>query len=198
MILSDEELMMQVKLDNDPSAFESLVQRYKTPLLNFVYRFIGDHEVSQDLSQDIFIRLWMSADTYLPVAKFTTFLYTIAKNVCLNALAKLRNSPHIQSLSEVASSQNNDDCELQDALSDPDNSPEKELLGMEMEQRITKAVSKLSPDHRLVFILTEYDGLSYQDVATIIQCPVGTVASRKNTAVKTLRRYLAPFMEGGM
>jgi len=198
MILSDEELMMQVKLDNDSSAFESLVQRYRIPLLNFVYRFIGDQEVAQDLSQDIFIRLWMSVDTYLPVAKFTTFLYTISKNVCLNALAKLRNSPQMQSLNEVIASQNDEDCELQNSLSDPDNSPEKELLGMEMEQRIMKAVSRLSPEHRLVFILTEYDDLSYQDVATIIQCPVGTVASRKNTAVKMLRRYLAPLREGGM
>lgn len=198
MILSDEELMMQVKFDNDSSAFESLVQRYRTPLLNFVYRFIGDQEVAQDLSQDIFIRLWMSVDTYLPVAKFTTFLYTIAKNVCLNALAKLRNSPQMQSLNEVIVSQNDEDCELQNSLSDPNNSPEKELLGMEMEQKIMKAVSRLSPENRLVFILTEYDDLSYQDVATIIQCPVGTVASRKNTAVKMLRRYLAPLREGGL
>ena len=67
-----------------------------------------------------------------------------------------------------------------------------------MEQKIMKAVSRLSLEHRLVFILTEYDDLSYQDVATIIQCPVGTVASRKNTAVKMLRRYLAPLREGGM
>jgi RNA polymerase sigma-70 factor (ECF subfamily) len=198
MIPSDEELMLKVKFDNDTSAFESLVQRYKIALLNFVYRFIGDQETAQDLSQDVFIRLWMSAETYLPVAKFATFLYTIAKNVCLNALAKLKSTPQIQSLSEVIASQDGDDCELLDALSDPNNSPEKELLGMELEQRITKAIGKLSPEHRLVFILTEYDDLSYQDVAAIIQCPVGTVASRKNAAVKTLRRYLEPLREGGM
>jgi RNA polymerase sigma-70 factor (ECF subfamily) len=198
MIPSDEELMLKVKFDNDTSAFESLVQRYKIALLNFVYRFIGDQETAQDLSQDVFIRLWMSAETYLPVAKFATFLYTIAKNVCLNALAKLKSTPQMQSLSEVIASQDGDDCELLDALSDPNNSPEKELLGMELEQRITKAIGKLSPEHRLVFILTEYDDLSYQDVAAIIQCPVGTVASRKNAAVKTLRRYLEPLREGGM
>jgi RNA polymerase sigma-70 factor (ECF subfamily) len=198
MIPSDEELMLKVKFDNDTSAFESLVQRYKIALLNFVYRFIGDQEMAQDLSQDVFIRLWMSAETYLPVAKFATFLYTIAKNVCLNALAKLKSTPQIQSLSEVIASQDGDDCELLDALSDPNNSPEKELLGMELEQKITKAIGKLSPEHRLVFILTEYDDLSYQDVAAIIQCPVGTVASRKNAAVKTLRRYLEPLREGGM
>jgi RNA polymerase sigma-70 factor (ECF subfamily) len=198
MIPSDEELMLKVKFDNDPSAFESLVQRYKTALLNFVYRFIGDQEMAQDLSQDVFIRLWMSAETYLPIAKFATFLYTIAKNVCLNALVKLKNSPQVQSLNEVVVSQDGDDCELLDALADPNNSPEKELIGMEIEQKITKAIGKLSPEHRLVFILTEYDDLSYQDVAAIIQCPVGTVASRKNAAVKTLRRYLEPLREGGM
>lgn len=192
MTPSDEELMMRVKQDNDASAFESLVQRHKISLLNFVYRFIGDQDMAQDLSQDVFLRLWLSAETYLPIAKFKTFLYTIAKNICLNSLAKSRSNPPIQSLSEIVSQ--NDDYELQNSIFNSGSSPEDELIEIEIEQRISKAIGKLSDEHRLVFILTEYEGLSYQDVATIVQCPVGTVASRKNTAVKQLRHYLEPLM----
>lgn len=194
MTPSDEELMMRVKQDNDASAFEALVQRHKISLLNFVYRFIGNQDMAQDLSQDVFMRLWLSAETYLPIAKFKTFLYTIAKNVCLNFLAKSRSNPPIQSLSEIVSLNNEADCELQDSIFGSGNSPEDELIEIEIEQRIAKAIGKLSDEHRLVFILTEYEGLSYQDVATIIQCPVGTVASRKNTAIRQLRHYLEPLM----
>jgi len=192
MILSDEELMMKVKLDKDADAFGQLVQRYKAPLLNFVYRFIGDNETAQDLSQDIFVRLWTNAETYLPIAKFTTFLWTIAKNVCLNAISKAKNQPSMQSIDETIS---DNDCEFIEYLSDKRNSPEDNLIGMEIEQRLTMAINKLSPEHRLVFILTEFDGLSYQEVANIMQCPVGTIASRKNNAVKVLRRYLTPFKD---
>ncbi len=194
MIISDEELMLKVKLDKDSSAFEQLVQRHKIPLLNFVYRFIGDNDTAQDLSQDVFVRLWTSAETYLPIAKFTTFLYTIAKNMCLNALTKAKSLPQMQSLNDLVELPDGD-CEFMETLSVTGNSPEDELLGIEIEQRLTRAVDRLSPEHRLVFILTEFDGLSYQEVANIMQCPVGTVASRKNNAIKTLRRYLAPLRE---
>ncbi len=194
MTPSDEELMMMVKQGNNSSAFDSLVKRHKVPLLNFVYRFIGDQNLAQDLSQDVFLRLWMSAETYLPVARFTTFLYTIAKNVCLNALAKSKNRKQTQSLNDTVSPSDEVNRELQDSISDPHSSPEDELIGMETQQRIANAIGKLSDEHRLVFVLTECDGLSYQDVAIIVQCPVGTVASRKNAAVKQLRRYLEPFI----
>jgi RNA polymerase sigma-70 factor (ECF subfamily) len=149
---------------------------------------MGDREVAEDLSQDVFLRLWASASTYLPVAKFTTFLYTIAKNLCLNALAKSRSSPPMKSLSEPDAEMNR---QLQDGLADPKGSPERDVISREIEDRISEAVGKLSLEHRLAFILTEYHGLSYQEVASIAQCPVGTVASRKNTAVRQLRHRLA-------
>lgn len=185
---SDEELMIKVREDGDEQAFELLVERHRKPILNFVCRFMGDREVAEDLSQDVFLRLWASASTYLPIAKFTTFLYTIARNLCLNALAKSRNSPPMQSLSKT-------DMELQNGLADPSRSPEREVMGQEIEEKVREAVGKLSPEHRLVFILTEYHGLSYQEVAAIAQCPVGTVASRKNTAVRQLRNRLASLRE---
>lgn len=192
MAPTDEELMLKVKEDGDGRAFELLVQRHRKPILNFVYRFMGDHEVAEDMSQEVFLRLWASAGTYLPIARFTTFLYTIARNLCLNALAKSRNSPSMQSLDEADVQV---DRQVQGKIADPSGSPEREAIGRETERRIMEAVSKLSPEHRLVFILTEYHGLPYQEVAAIVQCPLGTVASRKNAAVRQLRSRLTALRE---
>lgn len=182
MTPSDEELMIRIKEDDDQRAFQDLVQRYRKPILNFVYRFTGDHEMAEDLSQDVFLRLWMSSKTYLPLSKFTTFLYTIAKNLCLNALTKSRNSPYMQSLNDVD-------------FENSDSSPEQEAIAKEIATKVEEAIAKLSPEHRLVFILTQYHGLPYQEVAEIIQCPVGTVASRKNAAIKQLRERLSSLRE---
>ena len=192
MAPTDEELMLKVKEDGDGRAFELLVQRHRKPILNFVYRFMGNQEVAEDIAQEVFLRLWASAGTYLPIARFTTFLYTIARNLCLNALAKSRNSPSMQSLDEADAQV---DRQVQDKVADPSGSPEREAIGKETERRIMEAVSKLSPEHRLVFILTEYHGLPYQEVAAIAQCPMGTVASRKNAAVRQLRDRLTALRE---
>ena len=192
MITSDEELMMRVKEEGDERAFESLIQRHRKPVLNFVYRFMGDRETAEDLSQDVFLRLWASASTYLPVAKFTTFLYTIAKNLCLNTLAKSRNAPSMQPLDEKSERGN---ISAKDGVADPAGSPEEETMNRELARRIEEAIGKLSPEHRLVFILTEYHGHSYEEVASVAQCPVGTVASRKNTAVRQLRQRLVAFRQ---
>jgi RNA polymerase sigma factor, sigma-70 family len=143
MMPSDEELRVKVKEDGDERAFELLVQRHRKPVLNFVYRFMGGREVAEDLSQDVFLRLWASASTYLPLAKFTTFLYTIAKNLCLNALAKSRSSPPMQSLNQPDAEM---DRQLQNGLADPKGSPERDAISREIEDRISEAVGKLSPD----------------------------------------------------
>lgn len=192
MIESDEDLMMKVKERKDELAFERLVQRHRKPLLNFVYRFIGDQDIAEDISQDIFLKLWSNADTYLPMARFTTFLYTIAKNMCLNILAKIRSLPQMQSIHNILLIDN--DHDLQNELADHESLPDQELLSSEIQDKIKEAIRKLSPEHRLVFILTEYHGLSYQEVANIAQCPIGTVASRKNAAVKQLKQYLEPLI----
>ena len=153
---------------------------------------MGDQDTAEDLSQEVFLRLWASVSTYLPIAKFTTFLYTIAKTLCLNALAKSKSSPPMQSHNGMDAEQ---DARSQNELADTRESPERAVVVKELGDKITQAVGKLSPDHRLVFILTEYHGISYQEVAAIAQCPVGTVASRKNTAMRQLRQRLASLRE---
>jgi len=187
---SDEELMLSIKCGED-SAFEVLANRHYANTLNFIYRFVGDHELAEDLCQDTFVRLWRSAPNYRPIAKFTTFLYCIAKNVCLKELARTQKFPLVSSLDEpIFEGTNYDLYTLAEEVEDNRYTPEETVLTKELSSKIQEAIASLSTDHRLVFILTEYHGMSYQEVADIVQCPVGTVASRKNAAVRKLRKML--------
>jgi len=191
---SDEELMLSIKCGEDGS-FEVLTQRHYSNTLNFIYRLVGNRDLAEDLCQDTFIRLWRSAPNYRPLAKFTTFLYCIAKNVCLKELAKAHKAPFISSLDEPLFEDGVEDLyTLAEEVEDDRYIPEDGVLKKELSRQIQAAISSLSADHRLVFILTEYHGMSYQEVADIVQCPVGTVASRKNAAVRRLRKTLNQYI----
>jgi len=192
---SDEELMLSIKCGDD-SAFEVLTHRHYANTLNFIYRFVGNRELAEDLCQDTFVRLWRSAPNYRPIAKFTTFLYCIAKNVCLKELAKIQKFPLVYSLDEPISEDVNYDLyTVTEEVEDGRYTPENAVLNQELSRKIQEAIASLSSDHRLVFILTEYHGMSYQEVADIVQCPIGTVASRKNAAVRKLRKMLSQYRE---
>lgn len=186
---SDEDLMFSVK-EEDNAAFEILTKRHYTNTLNFIYRFVNNRMLAEDLCQETFLRLWRSAPTYEPLAKFTTFLYHIAKNVCLKQLAKDQRTPYTSSLEAPIPNDSGSDYNLSEEIEDNRYLPEETTIAREADAAIRSAIGSLSDDHRLVFVLTELQGLSYQEVAKIARCPVGTVASRKNAAVRQLQRRL--------
>jgi len=189
---SDEHLMLSVG-EGDEDAFNILVNRHYQNILNFIYRFVGNRELAKDLCQDTFLRLWRSAPNYRPLAKLTTYLYCIAKNVCLKELAKIQRLPQISSLDEPVFDDTSDVHTVGEEVEDTRSSPEEDVLAKELGKKIQEAIASLSEEHRLVFVLTEYHGLSYQEVAKIVQCPVGTVASRKNAAVRKLQKILSQY-----
>ncbi len=189
---SDEHLMLSVG-EGDEDAFNILINRHYQNILNFIYRFVGSRELAEDLCQDTFLRLWRSAVNYRPLAKLTTYLYCIAKNVCLKELAKIQRLPQISSLDEPVFDDTNDFYTVGEEVEDTRSSPEGDILTKELGKKIQEAIASLSEEHKLVFVLTEYHGLSYQEVAEIVQCPVGTVASRKNAAVRKLQKILSQY-----
>ena len=191
---SDEDLMLSIK-DGDNVAFETLTQRHYTTTLNFIYRFVNNRVLAEDLCQETFLRLWRSTRTYQPIAKFTTFLYHIAKNVCLKQLAKDARRPRLSSLDEPISHEEGCHYKLSEEIEDHRYSPEKMVIAKEVDETIRLAINELSTEQRLAFVLTELQGLSYQEVAEITQCPIGTVASRKNAAVRQLQRNLSQYIQ---
>jgi RNA polymerase sigma-70 factor (ECF subfamily) len=196
--MTDEDLMLLAR-EGDREAFSLVTQRYRGPILNFIYRMVGDSEVAEDLSQDTFVRLWLYAKTYVPSAKLSTFLFHIARNLCRDHLEKCRRRPPLASLSEPTTDGEGRPRLLEEEIRDPGRGPQGQLSRQQLAQEVEAALLILPEDQRTVFVLTEFHGLPYQAVAQIVGCPVGTVASRKSAALKLLRNQLSPssyHMEG--
>ena len=171
---TDEELIARFQ-DGDSYAFDQLVRRYKDPLLNFIFRFIGDLIESEDIVQDTFYRVYKNKHYYKEVAKFSTWIYTIAGNLAKTELRK-RKRRKIFSINKVTQS------EKEFELPDPERDPEEEVNSTLTEKHIYKAIRSLPPKFRQVIILRDVQGFSYEEISSIIKVPLGTVKSRVNRA----------------
>ncbi len=186
--LSSEELMARIG-KGDEDAFEILVNRHQTSILNLVYRFIGDRTQAKDLAQEVFIRVWQSAKTYEPKAKFTTWIYRITANLCFNELKSARRKRWFSfNRSDEVGEQT-----FEETL--PDNAPSAEdlLVQKERSRQISDALQNLPENQRMALILKRYDALSYQEIAQIIGCSVSAVESLLVRAKRTLQEKMKNF-----
>ena len=172
--LTDEELIFKFKEGNE-DAFNELVYRYKDKLLNFIYRFISDIDRAEDLVQDTFIKLYLNKHSYREIARFSTWLYTIAGNLAKTELRKLKRRK-TYSVSDL--SYDNKKFEFENHLSSPIQN--NEMIDKERTMQI--ALQKLPNDFKLVIILRDIQELSYEDISKIINIPLGTIKSRINRA----------------
>ena len=181
--LTDEQLIKVFQDHNTLEAYEILVKRFKDPLTNFVYRFVGDRDACTDIVQDTMIKFYLNKDSYKSFAKFSTWIYTIAGNLAKNEL-KRRRSRTIYSLS-------NDDEDRTIQIEDkkfvaPDRAADNEIKG----EIVQKALLKVKPVYREVVILRDIEGLSYEEVAEITNLSIGTVKSRINRGRTQLQKLL--------
>ena len=183
--IPSEDLMARIA-EGDDDAFEILVNRHQTSVLNLIYRFIGDRTQAKDLAQEVFIRVWHAAKTYKPEAKFTTWLYRITANLCLNELKSSRRRKLFQFLRFGEDQENT----IEEVLVDASPSPEDLLLSREQSRRISDALQSLPDNQRLALILKRYDDLSYQEIAKVIGCSVSAVESLLVRAKRTLQEKL--------
>jgi RNA polymerase sigma-70 factor, ECF subfamily len=182
--LTDEALIKDFQDNNTLEAYEILVKRYKDPLMNFVYRFVGDRDVCTDIVQDTMIKFYLNKDSYRSFAKFSTWIYTIAGNLAKNEL-KRRRRRNIFSLS------NNDDDEKSIQIEDksflaPDRATDSEIKS----EIIQKALLKVKPVYREVVILRDIQDLSYEEISEITGLAIGTVKSRINRGRIQLQKLL--------
>jgi RNA polymerase sigma-70 factor (ECF subfamily) len=183
--IPSEELMARIA-EGDDSAFEILVHRHQTSILNLIYRFIGDRTQAKDLAQEVFIRVWQAAGSYQPKAKFTTWIYRITANLCLNEVKSSRRRRLFQFLRFGEDQENT----IEEVLADASPSPEDLLLSREQSRQITDALQSLSGNQRMALVLKRYDDLSYQEIAQIIGCSVSAVESLLVRAKRTLQEKL--------
>ena len=180
--LSDEELINKFQ-KGDVGAYNKIVYRYKDRLFNFIYRYLNDLDRSEDLVQDTFLKLYTHKDSYREIAKFSTWLYTIAANLAKTELRKIKRRKTF-SVTELSY----DEREFE--FKSIDNDPDEEKKLHNKENKIQKALSKLPDDFKTIIILRDIQELSYDDISRIVNVPLGTVKSRINRGRVKLQELL--------
>ena len=179
-------------LDGDQRAFMELVRRYDNRLLNFVYRTIGDRERAQDLVQETFVRVYRHLGRFDQSKKFSTWAYTIAGNLAKNELRNRSRSPLVlfQTIKKNWDADHHQ-LEWEDTRYKPDDLFRKRHL----KEKVGEAVTQLPEHHRIVFVLRELEGKTYEEIADITGCNLGTVKSRLNRARNNFAQIIAPMVD---
>ena len=185
---TNEDLMRRVTA-GDKHAFEALVYRHQRPVLNFIFRFLGDRAEAEDLTQEVFLRVWKSAETYKPDAKFTTWLYRIAINLCINKQRALRIRRWFSVSRPHELKQNSGDTFFP-AEGAETTTAENHLINSEQSRQLLNALNELPTSQRLAIVLKIYDEMSYQEISQIMDCSISAVDSLLIRAKKNLRKKL--------
>ncbi len=185
---TDAALIAAIKA-GDLSAFNALVVRHEKSLLNFFFHFSWDRQSAEDCAQEVFLKLYNHLGTYEPQAKFTTFLFRVAKNLWIDKLRAGAASPKPVSLESPSGAEG--DRTLKERVPSRAETPIEILTKRETEEALRRSIDALPEEQRLVVVLSEMQGLKYQEVAEILEIPVGTVKSRMHAAVERLRDLMA-------
>lgn len=179
-------------LAGDPLAFEELVGRYQRRLLNFVYRTIGDRERAEDLVQEVFIRVHRHMHRFDQSKKFSTWIYTIASNLAKNELRNRSRNPLVL-FQTIKKNWEADHRPLQ--FEDHRNRPDDLYRKRHLRNLVEWTVSLLPEHHRVVFVLRELEGKTYEEIAEITSCNLGTVKSRLNRARNRFAQVIEPLLD---
>jgi len=193
MTRSDVQLMLDVKA-GDQQSFELLLQRYRTPLVNFLYRMVRNREQAEDLAQEVFLRVYRAREDYEPSAKFTTWLFRIATNLALNSVRDHRYQKLEISMDApiVADAEEGDERMMEVADEHPD--IEQHLVEETRKKMIRHAIQKLPEKQRAAVLLHKYQELDYVEISKILQCSESALKSLLFRAYETLRVELAPLV----
>jgi RNA polymerase sigma-70 factor (ECF subfamily) len=178
----------------DRDAFGSLVERHKDIVYAVAYRFAKDPDLALDLSQDVFIRAYRGIKSFRGKSSFSTWLYRIAMNTCIDYTRKRSRAIDSRTVPEEVA-----EYAGSETLAVPRRrGPDDRALASELGEQIQTAIDALPEYHKTVFVLYEIEGLSYKEIAKVVGCSIGTVMSRIHYARRKLRVMLAPYVEDGM
>jgi RNA polymerase sigma-70 factor (ECF subfamily) len=184
-------LLVEQVQKGDKRAFDLLISKYQHRIVSLVTRYVNDHAEALDVSQEAFIKAYRAIGHFRGESAFYTWLYRIAINTAKNWLVAQKRRPPASDIDAVDAEQYDMDSRLKDK-----GTPENELLREEIRQTVYGTIAELPEDLRTAIVLREMDGMSYEEIATTMECPIGTVRSRIFRAREAIDEKLRPLIEG--
>ncbi len=182
--------MLRVRA-GDETAFRALFEKHSRAIVNFAYQFVGRRDRAEELTQDVFLQVYRAGPRYEPQARFTTWLYRIARNACLNEARRPEHRFPSRSLDEQPDDGERAEIQLPDATA---REGERTLAGRELEARMQEALAALPEHQRTALLLSRTEGMSYRDVAETLECSESAVKSLVFRATASMRKALAEFL----
>lgn len=183
--IPEHELVVRCK-KGDREAFNCLVEKYQTKVVNIAYGMLSNQEDAYDAAQEVFIRIYRNIGNFQGKSSLSTWIYRIVANVCTDLLRK-RGRKSVISLDSSPGEEDSAPKELRD----PALTPEAAAALSETQREVRQAISTLVEEQRIIITLYDIEGMSYEEIAHIVDCPVGTVKSRLNRARKALKKILS-------
>jgi len=190
---SDAALMLRVQR-GDMVAFEALVDRHKQGVVNLIYRTLPDATEAEDLAQTAFVQVYKSAARYRATAKFTTWLYTIARNLCLNEIRRRSRHPAEALDAPVAGVEGESERQIGDLRSF---SPDQTALHNELSEKLEQALNELPENQRTAILLCQQEDLAYEDISKVLDCSLSATKSLIHRGRETLRQRLKTYLRSG-
>jgi RNA polymerase sigma-70 factor (ECF subfamily) len=183
---TSEQILLERSKAGDIAAFEMLIEAYQKKIFNLAFRMIGNYDDAGDLAQEALIRVYKSIAGFKAQSSFSTWIYRITTNVCLDEIRKRKNKKVLSLDEEI----HVEDGEMQRQIESDDPLPEEVFEREELRQIVGDAIASLPEEQRTVLTLRDLQGLSYEEIADILDCPGGTVKSRINRARQALKNAL--------
>jgi RNA polymerase sigma-70 factor (ECF subfamily) len=188
-----DEVLMVAYQKGDVRAFEILLTRHRRPVFNFILRYVGLRETAEDLMQETFLRVIKGAEAYQRQAKFTTWLYTIARNLCVDQSRRAKHRK-AQSLDAPMNS-SAESGTLLDVIPANEIASDRQTVNKELHLKMEAALSRLSEEQREVFLMREFLDMPFKDIAQVVGVPENTVKSRMRYALEKLRLELDEYKD---
>jgi RNA polymerase sigma-70 factor (ECF subfamily) len=186
-----EKLLVKKSQSGDVESFELLISSYDKRAYNIAYRIMGNEEDAKDMAQEALLRVFRSIKDFKGQSSFSTWLYRIVTNVCLDELRRRKNEKYVSMDSTIQT----EDGELHMELCSDKETPESAYERTEQKELIMNAIRNLNEEYRSVIVLRDIQGFSYEEISSMLDCSLGTVKSRINRARTMLRERLKPSME---
>ena len=193
MLALDEKELISLSQKGDIDAFEELVARYERKVYTIAYRYMGNPEDASDLAQETFLKVFKSIDKFRGESSFSTWIYRITANICKDELRKIKRKPQTSLDQEIWLDEGSVIRQVVDEKPTPDEVFEQK----ELWNYLQDLIANLSPEYRMVIVLRDINGYSYEEIAQITETSLGTVKSRLNRARKALSEQIN-LLKGGI